>query len=65
MKKDISVVIQGPVDERTYEAVDAYRGFGEVIVSTWDNEDISLLEKASGDYQIVLSSYDEGWERKL
>ncbi len=62
MKKDISVVIQGPVDERTYEAVDAYQGFGEVIVSTWDNEDISLLEKASGDYQIVLSSYDEGWK---
>ena len=42
MKKEITVVIQGPIDERTYEAVDAYQGFGEVIVSTWDNEDLSL-----------------------
>ena len=57
------MVIQGPIDERTYEAVDAYQGFGEVIVSTWDDEDIGLLEKSSGDYQIVLSSYDEELEK--
>lgn len=64
MKQDISVVIQGPIDERTYEAVDAYQQFGEVIVSTWDNEDITLLDKATGDYRLVLSSYDEGWKEK-
>ena len=62
MKKEITVVIQGPIDERTYEAVDAYQGFGEVIVSTWDNEDISLLNKSSGVYKLVQSSYDDGWK---
>ena len=64
IRKNISVVIQGPIDNRTYEAVDTYQDFGEVIVSTWDNEDISLLDKASGKYNLVLSSYDEGWQTK-
>jgi len=57
--KDISVVIQGPLDERTYEAIDAYQYFNEVIVSTWDTDDLSLLEPASGKYKVVTSSYPE------
>tara|TARA_B100001778_G_C18591982_1_gene632707 strand:- start:1659 stop:2384 length:726 start_codon:yes stop_codon:yes gene_type:complete len=56
-KKDISVVIQGPIDDRTYEAIDCYQGFAEVIVSNWAGEDISLLDKAAGSFTLVQSTY--------
>lgn len=57
IKKNISVVIQGPIDEGTYEAIDCYQDFAEVIVSTWENQDISLLSKTSGKYILVQTKY--------
>jgi hypothetical protein len=58
-KSDISVIIQGPIDERTYEAIDSYsdQGFGEIIVSTWSNEDISLLDKTNKKFILKLCFY--------
>lgn len=47
-KKQISVVIQGPLDNRTYEAIDCYQDYGQVIVSTWSTgEDFSYLSNVS------------------
>ena len=45
MKKDISILITGPLDDRTYESIDSYsdQGFEEIIVSTWDDENIDLF----------------------
>lgn len=60
MKENISVVIQGPIDERTYEAIDCYQDFGEVIVSTWSTgEDYTLLDKTSkqSKFKLVTSNY--------
>ena len=57
--KDISVVIQGPLDNRTYEAIDQYQYFNEVIVSTWNTDDISLLNQAVGKYKLVTSNYPQ------
>jgi len=56
-KKNISVVIQGPIDDRTYEAIDCYQDFGEVIIATWsENEDYSLLNKCSKDSKYRLAT---------
>lgn len=58
IKKQISVVVQGPLDDRTYETIDCYKDFGEVIISTWDNEDLSLLDKSlNKNFKVVQSSY--------
>jgi len=57
--RNISVVIQGPIDERTYEAIDCYQYFGEVIVSNWEGEDLSMLSKATGKYKLVQSKYNK------
>ena len=54
---NISVVIQGPIDDRTYEAIDTYQDFAEVIVSTWEQENIDLLSRANGKYQLVQTNY--------
>lgn len=59
MKKDISVLITGPIDERTYESIDSYsnQGFEEIIISTWDNENLDLLNKTNKKYKLAISSY--------
>ena len=53
MKKDISILITGPLDDRTYESIDSYsdQGFEEIIVSTWDNENIDLLNQTNKNYK--------------
>ena len=56
LKKDISIVVQGPIDNRTYETIDCYQDFGEVIISTWADEDLSLLDKAKSDNYIVCQT---------
>ena len=58
-KKDISIVIQGPLDDRTYEAIDCYKDFGEVIVANWNNESLQVLEPCSGAYRMASSSYGQ------
>jgi hypothetical protein len=56
-KKQVSVVIQGPLDDRTYEAIDCYQDFGEVIVSTWSSgEDYSLLYRKRKDSKFILAT---------
>tara|TARA_B100001094_G_scaffold333415_1_gene411837 strand:+ start:384 stop:1148 length:765 start_codon:yes stop_codon:yes gene_type:complete len=62
MRENISVVIQGPLDERTYEAIDCYQDFGEVIVSTWSTgENYFLLNKKSKNakFKLVTSDYPD------
>ena len=59
MNKDISILITGPIDDRTYESIDSYcdQGFDEIIVSTWEDEDLTLLNKTSKKYKTIKSSY--------
>ena len=60
-KKNISVVLQGPIDERTYEAIDSYaeQGFEEIFVSTWSDEDTSLLNSSTHNFKLILSDYPD------
>lgn len=60
IKQKISVVIQGPIDDRTYEAIDCYQDFAEVIVSTWsEKENYSLLynKKTTSVFKLTTSNY--------
>jgi len=57
MRNEISVIIQGPIDDRTYEAIDQYQDFSKVIVSTWEDQDIDLLRKATGAFEVAISKY--------
>jgi hypothetical protein len=66
VKKDISVVIQGPIDDRTYEAIDCYQDFGEVILSTWSSgEDLSLLDSCNpnSNFTVIASDYPSSMEK--
>lgn len=65
-QKDISVIIQGPIDNRTYESIDSYysQGFRDIIISTWENEDISLIKsKTSIPFSLVASKYPKNMSK--
>lgn len=60
LKKDISVVIQGPLDDRTYEAIDCYQDFSEVIISTWsekENYELLYKKRPNSVFKLVTSHY--------
>ena len=56
--EDISVVVQGPIEEGTDETLNSFEGFSDIVLSTWDNEDFSLLDNVKVDYRVVTSSYE-------
>lgn len=55
--KDISVVVQGPIDDRTYETIEVYQNFGEIIISCWNNDNPSLLDKSKNKNYILVTSH--------
>tara|TARA_B100002019_G_C21274529_1_gene604530 strand:- start:7235 stop:7990 length:756 start_codon:yes stop_codon:yes gene_type:complete len=59
IRQNISVVVQGPIDNRTYEVLDCYKNFKEIIISTWyDNKLHSVLpEIKNNNYKLVVSEY--------
>lgn len=40
---DISILIQGPLDKTSLSYLDYYKTIGPVVISHWDNDDLSLL----------------------
>lgn len=53
----VSVIIQGPLNQRSIQTIPKYLNYGEVIVSCWDNDDLSLLDKYKQDIKIVVNYY--------
>lgn len=58
-KKDISIVVQGPIEPGTDETLNSFSGFSDIILSTWENEDFSLLKDVKVKYRTVVSSYND------
>jgi len=59
-KKDISVVIQGPLDLLSIQNLDVYEDFGEIIISSWVDSDLEKLSKLpKKPVNIVISDYPE------
>ena len=57
-KKDISVVIQGPLDSLSIENLNVYKDFGEIIISSWVDSDFGKLSKLPKHaVSIIISKY--------
>ena len=55
----ISIIIQGPLNKRSIDTIDNYLNYGEVIISCWNNNDISKLNKYKDKVKIVINNYDD------
>ena len=40
----VSIIIQGPLNDRSIKTIPAYLTYGQVIVSCWDNDNLSKLD---------------------
>ena len=45
LESTVSIVIQGPLNNRSIKTIPQYLKYGEVIVSCWDTDNIKLLEQ--------------------
>ena len=53
----ISIIIQGPLNDRSIKTIPAYLTYGQVIVSCWDNDDLSRLDAYSDQIDIIVNNY--------
>ena len=59
LENSVSIIIQGPINDRSINTIDSYLKYGEVIVSCWDNNDITRLDKYKDKIKIVVNKYSE------
>ena len=55
----VSIIIQGPLNQRSINTIPDYLKYGEVIVSCWDNDDLSLLDNHKQNIKIVVNHYHD------
>lgn len=55
----VSIIIQGPLNNRSIKTIPKYLKYGEVIVSCWDNDNISMLDNYKDKIKIVVNKYSE------
>lgn len=55
----VSIIIQGPLNKRSIQTIPKYLKYGEVIVSCWDNNDLSLLDPYKDKIKIIINNYKD------
>lgn len=55
----ISIIIQGPLNYRSIKTIPNYLKYGEVVVSCWDNDNISMLDEYKNNIKIVVNKYSK------
>ena len=59
LERTVCIIIQGPLHERSIKTIPAYKKYGEVVVSCWDTDDLSLLKKYKNDITLIVNKYSE------
>ena len=59
LENKLSIIIQGPLNERSIKTIPNYLKYGEVIVSYWDKDNKRLLEKISDKVKLVENKLDD------
>ena len=55
----VSIIIQGPLNKRSINTIPNYLKCGEVIVSCWNNDDLSLLDAYKDKIKIIVNNYKD------
>jgi len=59
IENTISIIIQGPLNDRSIQTIPKYLKYGEVIFSCWDNDDISRLDQYKNQIKIIVNNYHD------
>lgn len=55
----LSIIIQGPLNDRSISTIPSYLNYGEVIVSCWDTDDLSRLDTYKDKIKIIVSKFSD------
>ena len=60
MNKDFTIIVQGPLHETSLDNLKNYLEVADVVVSAWQGDDLSILDKYSfdGEVSVLLNSLD-------
>lgn len=58
-ENSVSIIIQGPLNKRSIDTIPHYLKYGEVIVSCWNTDDLSLLNEYKDKIKIVVNNYND------
>jgi len=53
-RKDIDIVIQGPLNKTSLQNIGRYKEFGTVIISHWAKDDLTLLDEFIDDIDVKI-----------
>jgi hypothetical protein len=53
----VSIIIQGPLNERSIKTIPNYLRYGEVIVSCWDKDNLKQLDPFKDKIKIIVNKY--------
>ncbi|NBT88534.1 MAG: hypothetical protein EBT51_09565, partial [Flavobacteriaceae bacterium] len=59
----VSIIIQGPLNNRSIKTIPSYLTYGQVIVSCWDNDDLSKLDPYINEIDLVVNNYADALPR--
>ena len=59
LENSVSIIIQGPINDRSINTIDSYLKYGEVIVSCWDKDEVNKLDKYKDKIKIVINKYSD------
>jgi len=59
LERKISIVIQGPLHKRSIRTIPHYLKYGDVVVSCWDKDDLSLLREYRDKVTLVVNKREE------
>ena len=55
----VSIIIQGPLNSRSLKCIPNYLKYGQVIVSCWQNDDLSKLKDVNKEVKIVINNVNQ------
>ena len=59
LESAVSIVIQGPLNNRSIKTIPRYLKYGEVIVSCWNTDNIRLLDPYINKIKVVINNYSD------
>jgi hypothetical protein len=60
-----SIIIQGPLNDRSIKTIPTYLSYGQVIVSCWDNDDLSKLDPYLNQIDLVVNNYADALPKAM
>lgn len=54
-----SILIQGPLNKRSISTIPRYLKYGEVIVSCWESDDISLIAEHQDKVELIVNRFKD------